>query len=232
MPKDTSKDDPEAYMKFYPGSGSKLRVPLAVQAGIRKDPSRQATWRALYAADQARKRAEDSGDWTLRLPRELMDVILADPSLGVREHLALAAAAPELRRLYHNSDIWSEILKTRTIPLNGVQVVYDRQAYQSGVPRKLRHLATAPQKKKAHGGFFMALHEPYSLHRVAVRDIRNHRISRAKVAELYPNLTDGHVARLRYYDAVTTGYPNQRRNAGYAEVAVEWLSIRVANGMA
>ncbi|KAJ7091161.1 hypothetical protein C8R44DRAFT_413797 [Mycena epipterygia] len=108
-------------MKYYPGSNS--LVPPHVQAMIRKDPQNQASWRRGYAADQERKRAENSSDWTLPIPRELMDIILGNPCLGVREHLALAATSPELRRLYHNSDIWSTITQNRTMPVNGVQVM-------------------------------------------------------------------------------------------------------------
>ncbi|KAJ7490905.1 hypothetical protein FB451DRAFT_1221357, partial [Mycena latifolia] len=159
-------------MKFYPGTNSP--VPLDAQAQIRKDRFLQASWRSHYALAQERKRAEDSHEWTLRIPREAMDIILADPSLGVREHLALAATSPELRRLYHNSHIWQEILQTRTVPRNGVQVLYERPGYSPRPPGGLDHLATAPQKKKANGPNFKRLHDPYSLHRDAISGIHDH----------------------------------------------------------
>jgi hypothetical protein len=89
MPKDTSKNsESEAYMQYYVGSTTP--VPASVQENIRNDPYLRASWKRHYAADQARKRAEDLQSWSLCLPRELMDIIIADPSLGVREHLALA----------------------------------------------------------------------------------------------------------------------------------------------
>lgn len=79
-------------MKYYPGSDE--LVPPQVKAKIRKSPYLQARWRASYH-EQQRKRAENSGSWSLPIPREIMDIILADPALGVREHVALAG---ELRR--------------------------------------------------------------------------------------------------------------------------------------
>ncbi|KAJ6463818.1 hypothetical protein C8R47DRAFT_1156872 [Mycena vitilis] len=229
MPKDTSKNDPEAYLKYYPGSNSP--VSPETQANIRRDPLLRAAWKARYHYAQERVKAEDSGSWSLSVPREVMDIILADPCLGVREHVALAATSSELRRLYHSTDVWStEISQKRTTPKNGVQVIaptYSNAPYT----RRLNHLATAPQKKKANGAFFKALAERYGSHSNAITAILKHRISRPDIATFYPNLTDQHVARLRFYPAITKGYDNEKRNAGYAEVAVEWLAIRVANGM-
>lgn len=88
MPKDTSTEDPEAYMKYYPGSESK--VSEATKSAIRKDKHLQAHWRAAYAAATARTRAENYLEWPFEIPREVMDLILRDVGLGVREHLALA----------------------------------------------------------------------------------------------------------------------------------------------
>ncbi|GJE89769.1 hypothetical protein PsYK624_058760 [Phanerochaete sordida] len=49
-----------------------------------------------------------------------------------------------------------------------------------------------------------------------------------KVNVLYPNLTDAHLKRLKFYPENRNGY--QQTNEGCAEGAVEWLSIRVRNG--
>ena len=44
-------------------------------------------------------------------------------------------------------------------------------------------------------------------------------------------MTDEHLARLKYFPANRAGYPNQWTNEGYAETAVEWLSIRIRDGL-
>jgi hypothetical protein len=46
----------------------------------------------IHIANLSRLRAEDCADWPFLIPREVMDKILGDPTLGVREHLALAGA--------------------------------------------------------------------------------------------------------------------------------------------
>lgn len=48
---------------------------------------------AHTARTRAKKRAEDVYDWPFSIPREVMDTILSDPTLGVREHLLLAGGS-------------------------------------------------------------------------------------------------------------------------------------------
>lgn len=69
-------------------------------------------------------------------------------------------------------ETWNQILKTRTMPKNGVQVP---QPYFNMPPTpKLNHLATWHQKKKAHGAFFKALEERYGSHSDAITALLRH----------------------------------------------------------
>ncbi|KAF7322501.1 hypothetical protein HMN09_00028600 [Mycena chlorophos] len=238
MPKDTSKGiGPDEYLKFYPGTIK--RVPAQEQAEILNDPTRLKKWQQDFLsgrATQKRARAEDYISWSLPIPREIMDMILGDEALGVREHLILAATCPELRRLYHSNDIWSVIMNCRTLPINGSPIapgsVGTFKVHGAQPSPRLQRLATAPQKKKANGAFFKPLEEQYSLHNIARREFFRHRIPRDKVRQLYPLVTDEHLSRMQYYEAFTGGYSSDRRAAGYLESAVEWMSFRIASGLA
>ncbi|KAF7295428.1 hypothetical protein MIND_01082400 [Mycena indigotica] len=231
--------EPADYLKYYPGTIKP--VPAEEQAEVLNDKGKLKQWQDDFMRGrpaQQRARAEDYVTWTLPLPREIMDMILGDPVLGVREHLMLAATCPELRRLYHSYDIWSIIMDHRTIPLNGKSVFLSSKrspepAFITDPPKGLlAKLATAPQKKKAYGAFFKPMYEAYASHDRARRLMLHHRISRDKIRRLYPLVTDDHLARLHYYEAFTGGYASDRTAAGYAEAAVEFISIRISNGMA
>jgi len=161
-----------------------------------------------------------------------MDMILGDECLGIREHIAVAATCPALRRLYHNSDIWSIICECRTVPMNGQQRSLELNKIGPLPAPALRKLATAPQKKKANGPYFKELTDSYSMHNKAIWKSPHHRISAEAALKIYPNLTQAHLDCLRYYEENKRGYPNQWTNAGYAEVCVEWMSYRVKAGLA
>lgn len=47
---------------------------------------------------------------------------------------------------------------------------------------------------------------------------------------MYPEVTDEHLALLKYYPKNHAGYPNQWTEEGYIEAWVEWLAIRIRNG--
>ncbi|KAK7045942.1 hypothetical protein VNI00_006937 [Paramarasmius palmivorus] len=229
--KGKKKTEDESFMEFYPGS--KRRVDEETKAKIRTDPMLKASWQAHYEYLNSRTRTEDSADWPITLPREIMDIIMGDPSLGIREHLALAATCAALRRCYHHNDIWHDIRKMRCVSKNGRQVPLEIQLYTRRPPdsKQMLHLATSPQKKKANGPYFKELADPYSLHKVSIKDCWKHRITAQKAKELYPLVTDEHLARLRYFEQNHNGYPNQWTEEGYAEVCVEWMFYRVKAGM-
>ncbi|GJE89768.1 hypothetical protein PsYK624_058750 [Phanerochaete sordida] len=129
---------------------------------------------APLSREGEKKRAEDIADWPFRIPREIMGTILASPDLGVREHLALAATCCALRRMYHSNEVWAEIRRHRTVPVNGR---YRRLSFTGGIykdDRMLQHLATRPQKKKANGPFMKRLAEPYGGHYEAVKGVRHY----------------------------------------------------------
>ena len=127
-----------------------------------------------------KNRAEDIGNWPFHIPREIMDLILADPTLGVREHLALASTCPALRRIYHNNDVFNNVRLYRTLPINGQpRIPYSGRHPETLIvgqfpnerlihnDRSLSHLATKPQKKKANGPFMKKLVEMYAAHNAA-----------------------------------------------------------------
>lgn len=183
----------------------------------------------VEAHTRERARAENIADWPFRIPRETMDQILADSTLGVREHLALAATCPALRRMYHNNDIFKEVVKCRFLPIDG-RPKYAHWEQYGRSDTILQHIATRRQKRKGNGPFMKAIGETYMVHREALQAARKHRITAAKAKEYYPNLTNKHLSLLKYYERNHRGYPNQWTDEGYMETAVDWLSIRVRRG--
>ena len=117
-----------------------------------------------------KQHAEDIADRPFRIPHEVMDVILASPDLGMREHLALAATCPALRRICSNHDAFADVVHCHTVPENDISR-YLYAAYGPRDGRALRHLATRP---RVPGPSATPLAGPCATHQTVVRDIRKH----------------------------------------------------------
>ncbi|KAI3614976.1 hypothetical protein WG66_016766 [Moniliophthora roreri] len=87
--KTSSSSKDESFMQFYPSTTH--RVSEKIKAKIRANPLLMASWKARYEYCNNRARAENSRDWPIKVPREIMDQIMGDPVLGL--HALLYAGA-------------------------------------------------------------------------------------------------------------------------------------------
>uniref|UniRef100_A0A0W0FTK5 Uncharacterized protein n=1 Tax=Moniliophthora roreri TaxID=221103 RepID=A0A0W0FTK5_MONRR len=144
--KTSSSSKDESFMQFYPSTTH--RVSEKIKAKIRANPLLMASWKARYEYCNNRARAENSRDWPIKVPREIMDQIMGDPVLGL--HALLYAGA--------------------------ITTTTSGTTY-AGIPpdsKRMLHLATSPQKKKAHGPYFKELADAYGSHRYSIKNCWEH----------------------------------------------------------